>query len=84
MGTRAPRSEMSKFRLITQETLLPLSLIGVIGYVIFFVGSYANRIVAAEGNISDLQKFQLDNGADHKLILAKLGRIEGLLEKQRR
>jgi hypothetical protein len=65
---------------IDQNTLIPLSVVGAVLYVIFIVGSYANRVAATEGNVADLQKFQLENSVEHKLIIAKLGRIEGLLE----
>jgi hypothetical protein len=69
---------------ITQDTLIPLSLAAAILYSIFIVGSYANRVAANESNVEDLQKAMLDNNVDHKSILVKLGRIEGLLETRYR
>jgi hypothetical protein len=75
MGTRD-----RGFKKITHDTLIPLSLIGAIAYVIFLVGSgyqqlNANTLAIGRMQIDDKESVQM-----LRLISERLSRIEATLE----
>jgi len=72
-------------KILTQDTLLPISFVIVIGYMIFFVGTYASKLEATMGEVTDLKARTAlvddRNKREHQQIILQLGRIEGFMLK---
>jgi hypothetical protein len=72
-------------KILNQETLIPISLAIVIGYMIFFVGTYASKLEATMGEVTDLKArtalIDDRNKREHQQIILQLGRIEGFILK---
>lgn len=72
-------------KILTQETLIPISFVIVIGYMIFFIGSQASSLDLTMGDLSDLKARTAlvddRNKREHQQILLQLGRIEGFILK---